>query len=319
MAKVSGKNGIINNPASAETATTKTNAAQQEVAALNAAGGFKTEEQVVIDKLSVALLNIPAESTTTVEKKGTEDLLPKAKKKIFTYSLGAAVSVTGTTLGKQTAGVDGASSTGLFYNKPSYMAGFTHDFLFVNRIAITNSILYSQTSFKVASPKTVSYSKAPTSYTSTIKELAIPIGIKVYPVAKPGFKFYVNTGIINHIKLKETFNYTMSPDTPVTSANMGGQSDYLNLPGQTEFGVSNTKTIDGISGIPVETTTKDFSMNNAKRYYTSFYAAAGFEFIVKNQWLFFAEPTFNMTLQKIGVQDKRKFNLGAIGGLRYQF
>ncbi len=318
------KSNSRSNPNKGNTSSTtiaKFNEAQQEVIALNSAavGGSLSQEQVIINKMGVALLQIPTENTVTAtDKASTEDLLPKSKKKIFNYSLGALASVTGTTLGRQTAGTDAESQTGFFYNQPSYMAGFTHDFLFVNRVAITNSILYGQTTFKVSAPKTVSYSKAPTSYTSTVKELAIPIGIKVYPVVKPGFKFYINTGIINHIKLKETFSYTLVPDTPSSLANIG-QNDPYSLPNQTEFGTQ-TKTADVLgAGGGTETTTKDFSINNAKRYYTSFYASAGFEFIVKKNWIFFTEPQFYMSLQKIGVQDKRKYNLGAIGGVRYQF
>ena len=65
--------------------------------------------------------------------------------------------------------------------------------------------------------------------------------------------------------------------------------------------------------------TKDFSLNSARRYYTSFYASAGFEYIVKKHFIFFTEPMFYMSLNKIGLQEKRKYNLGVNGGFRYQF
>jgi len=195
------------------------------------------------------------------------------------------------------------------------MVGFTHDFFFVNRVAITNSILFSQTSFDVYHPKTTSFTISPGIYSSHITELAIPIGIKVYPVVKNNFRFYINTGIINHIKLKETFDYTMLDDTAYNpTANL---ADPL-FPVQTSFG-SNTKTLDALGMPTSETSTKDFSINNAKRYYTSFYAGAGFEYVAKKHFILFTEPMFYMSLQKIGVQDKRKYNIGLTGGFRYQF
>ncbi len=96
------------------------------------------------------------------------------------------------------------------------MVGFTHDFMFFKRFAITSSILFSQTSFKVYNPNTADYLN---SYSSNITELAIPIGIKGYIVSKPKFRFYMGTGFINHIKLKETFTYQYKDynNNPVTS------------------------------------------------------------------------------------------------------
>jgi hypothetical protein len=294
--------------------------AQQEVQALNTAGNKTTEENLTLARREGFLFAPAAESTiTTIDKTANEDQLPQSRKKIVQYSLGIAANITGATLGKQQAATDYKDKAALFNSKPSYMAGFTHDFLFINRVAITNSFLYSQTSFKVSAPKSVSYARSPVSYTSTIAELAIPIGIKVYPVVKPHFRFYINTGIINHIKLKETFSYNMPLDTPV--ANMGsGQNDPYSLPNQTDF-EPGTKTADvlGVTSNGGVATTRDFSINNAKRYYASFYASAGAEFIVKSHWTFFTEPLFYMNLQKIGVQDKRKYNLGLTGGIRYQF
>lgn len=195
------------------------------------------------------------------------------------------------------------------------MIGFTHDFLFVNRIALTNSILFSQTSFKVYNPKTISFSQTPTEYASHLTELAIPIGIKVYPVVKNNFRFYINAGIINHIKLKETFDYSFAPDT-IPSA-LTTFADHSTFPSQTNFGIE-TKTIDRTAS-GNSNSTQDFSINNAKRYYTSFYTSIGFECITKKHFVIFAEPAFYMGLQKIGVQEKRKYNLGLSGGFRYEF
>jgi len=283
---------------------------QQEIEMLNdASATARAEENISLSRREASLLEYVSENAITSFDKKEEDALPKKKKKIFNYSLGVLANVTGTTLGKQDAG-------SAFYKQPSYMVGLTHDFLFINRIAITNSILYSQTSFEVYQPKTVSFAVAPTNYTSRITELAIPIGIKVYPVVKNNFRFYINTGIIHHIKLKETFSYTM-PDTIPTSI-PNSVFDPSSFPNQTNFGIEN-KSADALTANGGDASTNDFSINNAKRYYASFYAGAGFEYIAKKHFILFVEPTFNMSLQKIGVQEKRKYNLGLSGGFRYQF
>lgn len=293
---------------------------KKEIEMLHAAAQKSgSNENINLNRREAALLESVSENAEAgFDKKENEDLLPKKKKVIFHYSLGVLANVTGSTVGNQ----DGNS---LFYNKPSYMVGFTHDFLFLNRIAITNAILFSQTSFKVYAPKTVSFTKAPSDYTSNITELVIPIGIKVYPVVKNNFRFYINLGIINHIKLKETFTYTMPADTVVpnlTTANVFDPNSTGTIPTQTDF-TGNGYPYQKLNTSGVATTeqvnTSDFSINNAKRYYASFYASAGFEFILKKHFVLYTEPLFFTSLQKIGVQEKRKYNLGLSGGFRYQF
>lgn len=283
---------------------------QSEIELLNAASAKNaTAGSIFLARKEAELLKSIADKTETGFDKKEEDVLPKKKKRIFHYSLGALANVTGTTLGSE-PGINP-----FFYKTPSYMIGFTHDFLFVNRIALTNSILFSQTSFKVYNPKTISFSQTPTEYASHLTELAIPIGIKVYPVVKNNFRFYINAGIINHIKLKETFDYSFAPDT-IPSA-LTTFADHSTFPSQTNFGIE-TKTIDRTAS-GNSNSTQDFSINNAKRYYTSFYTSIGFECITKKHFVIFAEPAFYMGLQKIGVQEKRKYNLGLSGGFRYEF
>ncbi len=288
---------------------------QNEIEMLNSVDAVKnsTAENILLARREAELLQSISDKAETGFDKKEADVLPKKKKQIFHYSLGVLANVTGTTLGSQPG--NAPERPPLFYSTPSYMVGFTHDFLFVNRIAITNSILFSQTSFKVYYAKTIGFSQTPTNYTSHITELAIPIGIKVYAVVKNNFRFYINAGIINHIKLKETFDYTFAPDT-IPSA-LAALADQFPFPSQTNFepeAASINRTASGNSN-----STQNFSINNAKRYYTSFYASAGFEFIAQKHFVLFAEPTFYMGLQKIGVQEKRKYNLGLSGGFRYQF
>ncbi len=294
-AKLNTANATLNEPSTANRQLSTANSKPETA--------FTQQEGFILGRQEASLLASRSDNTETAFDKKEEDALPKQKKKIFNYSLGVLTNVSGTTLGKQ---------TNLFDKTPSYAAGLTHDFLFVNRVALTNSVLFAQTSFTVYQPKAIDFAKTPLRYTSHIISIDIPVGIKVYPVVKGNFRFYINTGIVNHIKLKETFTYVPAPDT-VYNANVIPPN--TNFPDQTNF--------NGVSADVLSTTgsnsTADFSINRAKRYYASYYASAGFEYLAGGHWLIFGEPTFNMSLQKIGVQDKRKYNIGLNAGLRYTF
>ena len=298
--------------ATGSSAATATNPAQQETLLLNNAAAT-SPELLYLQRMEASLLPVPvSENAVTAIDKEEENTLPKAKKKIFHYSLGFAAHISGATVGTEGTG----TANNMFYKSPTWLVGFTHDFTFINRIAITNGVMYGQTSYEVKKPKAVNYTKAPLYYNSHISEVAIPIGIKVYPVVKNNFSFYISTGIINHIKLKETFSYTVPADTPIANTSFDPTGVY---PPSNTF-TEEVKSMDNLNSSPASvSTTNDFSINNSKRYYASFYAGAGFAYTAKKHFVLFTEPVFYMGLQKIGVQDKRKYNLGITGGFRYQF
>lgn len=271
-----------------------------------------------------ALLNGKDDALNTDKKE--EGKLPK-KKKWFTYSIGPMANVTGTILSNPFAVDSNARNRSAFSKGASFMAGFQQEFLFVDRIALTTGFLYSQTSFNV--PRTNLdnvYSRPPLAYTCNISEMNITTGIKANLVAKSNVRFYVHTGFIHHIKLTEKFTYTYPTDTVPT--NIWNGSNVVNnstgFPTQTNFN-GNTgyeaAQYDMLSGVTKSTLvdTEPFSVNNAKRYYASFYAATGVEYILKRRWVFFTEPMFFMGLQRIGIQERTKYNVGVSGGFRYQF
>ena len=247
-----------------------------------------------------------------MKKKDESDVnLKKLKKKIFVYSMGVAANITGATLRHQT----GAKAGDVFASSPSGMAGLTQDFMFFKRFAITNSILFSQTSFKVLDAKTT-YPIGLSKYSSNITEMAIPIGVKAYAISKPKFRFYIAAGIVNHIKFKETFNYQYNNNNVATNLTGGllpAQTPFTNVGQFDAFYNSNTPNSNYYKS------TYDVSINHGNRYYTSFYASAGADFILKKHYVLFAESLFDMALQKIGVQNKYKYNIGLSGGFRYQF
>jgi hypothetical protein len=155
--------------------------------------------------------------------------------------------------------------------------------MFGKRFAITNSFLYSQTSYQVF------YTSNP--YTAKTKEFDIPVGLKAYPVSKSKFRFYVEAGYINHFTLGQSVTY------PPAYYRLALRPDHSNPLGPSYAGPSVT----------------------IRDYYASVYASAGIECIVKKRWAIFAAPLFYMSLGKIAVLESYKYNMGLSAGWRYQF
>jgi hypothetical protein len=152
-------------------------------------------------------------------EKENEESITKPKKKKFQYSLGV-IGAAAATIGRT------------YSDKPSYFAGFINDFLFFKRFALTTGFAYSNTSFTKVDPISELYEIPPIEYSSVISELMIPVGVKIYPVSLQHFRMYVHGGIINHIKLKETFEYIKPPVEPNPPAPTFEATDF---PTQTNF------------------------------------------------------------------------------------
>lgn len=275
---------------------------------------------IVLEAMKPDKLLSPVELEEMVlETQKEERAEVKKMKKRFTYSVGVMAQITATTLGAQSYALSNPMSVARprrIYSQPSYMVGFTQDFMIGKRVSFINAWLFSQTSFKVYNPKTVSFSQKPVEYSSKISEVNITIGVIGYPVSKEKFRFHLAAGIINHIKLKETFNY--KKPVPTTTTSNPAMDSIPVFPAATNF--SENYSAD-VTNAPQSSSgnTSDFSINKAARYYTSFYASAGVDFIFKRRFVVFAEPLYFMSLQKIGVQDKRKHNFGLSAGARFQF
>ncbi|MCW5906563.1 MAG: hypothetical protein KIS94_01805 [Chitinophagales bacterium] len=283
----------------------------------------QTQQEVTALNTMFALLNTKEEEWNAEKKE--ENLLPKKKRKIFTYSIGPMANVTGTILSNPFAD-DTVRQRKPFSRGASFMVGFQQEFLFVDRFAFTTSLLYSQTTFDVHKTNLDNnYARAPLSYSCYLNEMNITTGIKANLIAQPNLRWYVHAGFIHHIRLKELFTYRYPKDTiPMNIVANGVVNNTSGFPTQTQFG-GNTGyeavQFDALSNSTKSTTvnTENFSINHAKRYYTSFYAATGVEYIVNGKWVFFTEPMFFMGLQRIGIQERRKYNVGVSGGFRYQF
>jgi hypothetical protein len=275
-------------------------------------------ESIAINELNktivVAIDSISVKKEEEIISEKTEERLLKSQKK-FIYSIGVVSTLSAAVTKNNVA------------HNPSYSVGIINEFMFAKRVAVSLGINYAKTSFKMIEPRTETFEIMPLEYISNITELNLPFGVKVYPVSHEKFRYYIHTGIINHIKLKETFSYKIPPvDTSTPPANNPKLNENY-YPQQTNFGnASHTEasfdyTTSGTSGNTTitQTNTNDFSINNAKRYYISVFASTGVEYVLKQRYLFFAETVYFTNLQPIGIQQKRKHNIGLGCGFRVQF
>lgn len=247
---------------------------------------------------------------------------PTGKKQfVFHYQLGAAANITATSVGAQS--INGKNN--LLYGTPSFAAGLSQEFLFMNRFAITTGLMYAQTGFRIEQPDTdTSFAGGSTynHYTSKISELNVPVGIKVYPYVSETLKVFAHTGIVNHIKLQEVF-----------VSNITSPQAIVNVPpGQTlldgnNFTNANANPFGELSGITTTALEKTittgeadfFGIRGQKRYYTSFFASCGLEVVLRKRLHIVAEPMYQLLLHKIGRQQNLKHNFGLSAGVKWMF
>jgi hypothetical protein len=277
------------------------------------------QETTAAAETAVAEAVVVEDSISTKEEKQPEETAEKLMKPAgkFHYSLGVASTVTATV------------TKGTLAPDPSYSIGFVNEFLFVNRVALSTGFNYSKTSYKMSDPNIEHSNTMPLELEANITELTIPLGVKVYPVSNNKFRYYVNTGIINHIKLQENFVYMLpAPDTS-TNPNLPQTTNdpvFNYVPQTTNFGSTASEALfdantigGGGGGSSSSISNSDFSLNNAQRFYMSFYAATGVEFVIKKRLVIFAETLYFMNIHPLGVQDTRKHNFGMGSGIRVQF
>jgi hypothetical protein len=283
---------------------------------------MKDETENISHPISESQANIVEHADTiSASDKREADIQSRPKKKRFHYSLGV-ISTATATIGRARS------------DKVSYFVGLTNDFLFFNRFALSAGVAYSQTHFTLVNPTSKYFEIPPREYSSFISEIIIPTSIKIYPVSGQHFRMYIFGGIIHHIKLKETFAYKKrkvdpapnpnpnpNPNNPVTPT-----TSTFDFPTQTDFDGSDRvnedsqiNTLGGNTSGGRSASTADFSVNKANRYYTSINTGIGLEYVLKNKWIFFTEAIYLRSIQDIGVQDVKKHNLGAAGGMRIMF
>jgi hypothetical protein len=135
---------------------------------------------------------------------------------------------------------------------------------------------------------------------------------------KDRFRFYISASLINHIKLKEVFRVEKEIPNVIPNNMFANENTFVSVADNPFLGNTKTTSMD-MSGSSPDLQGKYYGLGKLSRYYASFYASAGVEFIAKKKYIFFTEPMFYMSLNKIGLQEKRKYNVGVQGGFRYQF
>lgn len=206
---------------------------------------------------------------------------------------------------------------GTFSDRPTWTLGLSQELGIGKYFAITNSILYSEVNFKVNNPDYPSNNYGyPDNYRSHIREVAIPIGIKVYPYSNKFFRVGLGISYISHIKLKETFDYKLHPIQNTSSFADAGTF----FPVTNDFGSGDpTKTITTATPPHTSPLPEYYSLGNAKRYYGSLAYTAGIEIELPLHLSIAAEPCFMMSLEKIKMQNSRVFDFGMNTGIKYAF
>lgn len=205
-------------------------------------------------------------------------------------------------------------------------AGLFNEFNFINRISIYMGVLYTRSTFQVNRPRvseSMNYAdsiyRVYNSYTAQQHQIDIPIGLKVYPYVSSKVRFSVGFGIINHIKLKETF-IAHTTQTPV--ANLSAALDVpFTYTTNNPFEVKSS-TADMTTGVASSNQNEEaayFGTNGYSRYYLSVYASLGAEFILAKKYSLLVEPLYYFAAQKMGEQNRRKHSVGLSLGVKYNF
>ncbi|MBK8659290.1 MAG: hypothetical protein IPN22_10585 [Bacteroidetes bacterium] len=271
-----------------------------------------TEEAVAsASESSLQKLFVSTDSTATTTS--SAEKTTQKKSPVFRYQLGVAAQLSGTSVG----GGNGV------YRTPSFAAGITQEFLFMNRFALTTGLHYAQTSFRIGQPLTDSAfagNNVYNHYTTQLQELNIPMGIKVYAWQTEQWRVFVHTGIIHHVKLREQFvsNIT-SPPSALVNIPPGTPFDNTNVTNSNPFGT--IETADLISAAQKSATTEAdyFGIRGQKRYYTSLYVSCGVEVVLRKRLHLVAEPMYQLLLHKIGRQPNLRHQFGLTAGFKYTF
>lgn len=273
---------------------------------------FATEEVVVSasgNSLQQLFVSTDSDSATASSTEKTTH----SKSPVFRYQLGVAAQLSGTSVG----GGNGV------YRTPSFALGITQEFLFLNRFALTTGLHYAETSFRIGQPLTDSAfagTNVYNHYTTQLRELNIPMGLKVYAWQTEQWRVFVHTGIVHHVKLREQFvsNITSQPSALVNIP-PGTTFDNTNVTNSNPFGT--IETADLLSPAQKSSTTEAdyFGIRGQKRYYTSLYVSCGVEVVLRKRLHLVAEPMYQLLLHKIGRQPNLRHRFGLSAGFKYTF
>lgn len=287
----------------------------------------------------LAETNTPLTLDSTAEATAPDSLLPsdenkKADKKAshkasFSYQLGVRTDLMATMAPLVMNAYSGYDTLSRADKKGpakfTVSAGIFNEFNFINRISVYMGVMYTRSTFQVNHPRvdeSMAYSDSTyrvyQSYTAQQHQIDLPIGLKVYPYVSEKVRFSVGFGIINHIKLKETFTAHIT-QTPI--ANLSAALDVpFTYTTANPFEVKNS-TADVTTGAAGNQNLEAgyFGTNAYSRYYLSVYASLGAEFILAKKYSLLVEPLYYFAGQRMGEQQRRKHSVGLSLGFKYNF
>lgn len=227
----------------------------------------------------------------------------------LSYALGAEAGVFASYTRKTFAGV------------PTWSAGLSQQLNIGKYFAITNSVLYSEVNLKVNNPVyPVNQYNDLRSYSAHIRELAIPVGIRIYPYSSRHLRVSVGVSYINHIKCSEAFTYQLTPKAPPATLIPVAVADFpaTNSFGPTNGGNSFTANSSN-NGQTYRSLMDYYSLGSGQRYYGSLMYTAGVDILLPYHISISAEPALRMSIGKIRMQDSRVLDPGFNTAVRYTF
>ncbi len=205
-------------------------------------------------------------------------------------------------------------------HRPGLVAGITQELMFVNRIGLSVSQLFSQINYdggRFPCDKS-SGIDCPYSYSSQVQSFVLATDLKVNMLRKSRWNWYAKAGIHHYFKLKETFRYhdiqvdtIVNPNPPV-------------LPSQTNFSGSSSlsESFDASFGGPLQSGAygfPDLNISEAKRYHPMFHFATGFDILLNKNLFLQLEAGHSFTPPTVGSENKRLQNFGVNGRVMYRF
>lgn len=218
------------------------------------------------------------------------------------------------------AAINQSFTTPVKLMQPGFEAGFRLELVVREKFALTTGMEYTKQNYhiKKAVCDPGGYYRCPDSYTSQVKSINIPLLARLNFVRKEKWNMFARVGIINHIKLEETFDYNFTvidtppppnppppppPPPPATMATYG--SSLLQADEAMQSLGFNNLNGDALN---------DFSISGKKRYHISYLVGAGIEYRYKRLALQ-AEVNYSLLSHKIGIQETRIHSLGLKGAV----
>lgn len=252
-------------------------------------------------------IDLSHEGKFLAAKNATSDAaVPKHKQKrqIVTFALGGG------------AGINFSFINAARWTKPGYAVDLNEELMFINRIGIALSQGYTERKYDGGQlPCSVGALDCPYSYNSTARSVDFGVTLKANLIHETKWNWYIKTGIINIVKLKEGFSY----DYP--------QTDTLHspaLPPKTNFhggGFNNTNESlnDQNAGLDARSAPFDLSVSGAKRGHIAFLSATGFDIALKPNLNVQMEVNHSFTQPTVGVNNKRLHTIGVNARCFYLF